>query len=151
MNLKSVPKNYHRGFSLVELLVVIAIIGILSQVVLLSVSSARTAAFDQKVKSQLSNIRSAAEIYWSSHANYGPSTTSCTSTTGMFADVPSGLSKLSVSASYPVGENTIVCNSNGNAYAVSDNLSASGTYWCVDSQPTTKQLNSPLGTLTACP
>jgi prepilin-type N-terminal cleavage/methylation domain-containing protein len=143
-------KKMSKGFSLVELLVVIAIIGILSSVVLSSLTSARTAAFDQKVKSQLSNIRSAAEIYWGSHANYGPSTNSCTSTTGMFADVPSGLSALSVSANYPVGENTIVCNSNGSAYAVQDNLAATGTYWCIDSQPTTKQESAPLGTSTMC-
>ena len=147
MKLKLFKYN-QKGFTLIELLIVIAIIGILSSVVLTSVGSARTQAFDTKVKGQLSNIRSAAEIYFSSRYNYGTSTYSCTG--GMFADTASGLSALSISGNYPVGENAIICNSNGTAYAVSDNLLASTTFWCVDSYGASKQESTSLGSSTVC-
>ena len=141
--------SYNKGFTLLELLVVIAIIGILSSVVISSLSSARSKANDAKVKSQLSNIRGAAELYFNSKLNYGTSTNSCSG--GMFQDSVSGLQSLTLSANYPVGENTIVCNSNGSAYAVADNLSATGTWWCVDSSGKSKQESSALGTAVICP
>lgn len=146
-----------KGFTLVELLIVIAIIGILSSVVMSSLSEARTEAYDSKVKSQLSNVRAAAELYYNSRLNYGASTSWVSNGTGtngceagMFTDTASGLSSLTISANYPAGENTIVCNSNGRAYAVSDNLAATSTYWCVDSTGASKQESAPLGTATVC-
>ncbi len=142
-------KTSHRGFTLIELLVVIAIIGILSSIVLSSVGRARTNAYDAKVKAQLSNLRSAAEVYYSSNYNYGAATNSCAA--GMFIDEASGLAKLSTSINYPVGENTIVCNSSGTAYAVSDNLNTGNGYWCVDSNGKSVPEASALGTATACP
>lgn len=146
-----------RGFTLLELLVVIAIIGILSSVVISSVSSARTQAYDAKVKAQLSNIRSSAELYFNSRLSYGTvtywtangtSTNGCQA--GMFQDTASGMQPLTISVNYPVGENTIVCNSSGAAYAVSDNLSATSTWWCVDSSGASKQRSTALGTSTVC-
>jgi len=143
-----------KGFTLIELLVVIAIIGILSSVVLASLSSARQKAFDTKVKTQLNQIKNGAEIYYTSNFNYGVQTYSCSSTTvgGMFADTGSGLSKLGTSANYPVGENTIICNvaTSGQAYAVSDNLLATSTYWCVDSTGASRQESTSLGSSTVC-
>lgn len=53
-----------KGFTLIELLVVIAIIGILSSVVLASLNSARDKGNDAAVKSNLSNIRAEAELYY---------------------------------------------------------------------------------------
>lgn len=139
---------YRSGFTLIELLIVIAIIGVLSSVVLSSLSTARVKAYDAKVKGQLSNIRQAAEIYNIANGNYGASTYVCSS--GMFADTASGLARLSVSVNYPVGENTIVCNSNGTAWSVSDNLSIAGTYWCVDSSGSSRLENAGVGSTTAC-
>ncbi len=143
-------KGNRRGFTLVELLVTIAIIGILSTVAMSSLGTAREKAFDAKVKAQLSNIRSAAETYYSTNFNYGMTTSSCTA--GMFADTITGMSKLTVSANYPVGENTIVCNaiSTPPSYAVSDNFLASSTYWCVDSSGASKPETNPLGSSTVC-
>ena len=154
-----ISKKSNFGFTLIELLVVISIIGILSRVVLASITVARTKAYDAKVQGQLSHLRAAAEIYQVSNGNYGASTTaacnavSATSTgNGMFSDPTSGLLRLSVSVNYPVGENTIVCNSNGSAYAASDNLYATGTYWCVDSTGVSKQTNTPLASsAVSCP
>lgn len=133
--------NASKGFTLIELLVVIAIIGILSSIVLSSITAARTQAFDAKVKAQLSHIRNAAELYYGKNFNYGTDTRTGGTTNGcatsaqigMFNDVPSNLNQLAQSANYPTGENTIICNSSGSAYAVGDNLAATGTYWCVDS------------------
>lgn len=59
-----------RGFTLIELLVVIAIIGILSSVVLASLSSARNKGKDAAVKSALGSIRTQMEID-ANGSNYG--------------------------------------------------------------------------------
>jgi len=133
-----------KGFTLVELLIVIAIIGILSSVVLSNLSGARTKAYDAKVQAQLSNIRQSAEIYYISNVNYGASTGYCN--VGMFADTASGMSNLTISVNYPVGENTILCNSKGTSWAVSDNLASSTTYWCVDNTGASKLETTALST-----
>ena len=150
-------KTNKKGFTLIELLVVIAIIGILSSIVLASLGSARTNANDAKVKSQLFSIRDAAEIYYTTNFNYGATTNptafppnGCTS--GMFTDTQSNLANLSISANYPTGENTLVCNSSGTAYAVSDKISGASNYWCVDSNGQSKPESSNLSSgVVQCP
>ncbi|PIR85247.1 hypothetical protein COU15_01765 [Candidatus Kaiserbacteria bacterium CG10_big_fil_rev_8_21_14_0_10_45_20] len=59
-----------RGFTLIELLVVIAIIGVLSSVVLASLSSARTKARDAKRLSDMQQMRTALELYHISFSMY---------------------------------------------------------------------------------
>lgn len=68
-----------RGFTLIELLVVIAIIGILSSVVLASLSSARTKSRDARRMADLNQIRTAVELYHSDHGHYPIMATSWTS------------------------------------------------------------------------
>ncbi len=60
-----------KGFTLIELLVVVAIIGILASVVLAALGSARMKARDAKFKSEMSQLRNQAEIYFVSNGSYG--------------------------------------------------------------------------------
>src|ERR1700690_2287939 len=65
-------KNRSRGFTLIELLVVIAIIGILSAVVLASLSTARTKGQDAAVQSDFNTIQTQSEIDYGTNGNsYG--------------------------------------------------------------------------------
>ncbi|MFA6295349.1 MAG: type II secretion system protein [Candidatus Paceibacterota bacterium] len=63
-----------KGFTLIELLVVIAIIGLLSSVVLASLSSARAKARDNTRIQNLVQLRTALELYASSNNGNYPST-----------------------------------------------------------------------------
>ena len=65
----------NKGFTLIELLVVIAIIGILSSIVLSSLTSARLEGQKSAVKSQLSGMRSQAELYYGTNGNKYSSST----------------------------------------------------------------------------
>lgn len=60
-------KNSAKGFTLIELLVVISIIGFLASVVMSSLQSARERALDAQIKSDLSQIRNALELYAIDH------------------------------------------------------------------------------------
>ena len=149
--------SYSDGFTLIELLVVIAIIGLLAAVVLASVGTARTKGVDAAVQSELDTIRSQAEIY----AN-GPGNNKYTGVCNASGD---GLAALLVAAGVPTnasvqatfgaaeGATEVYCYATGVAWKVQAPLSsATGGFWCVDSNAFTKQeaaaatLNS-----TACP
>lgn len=63
-------KSNQRGFTLIELLVVISIIGILSSFAVVSLNSARAKARDALRKGDMSQIRSALNIYFDDHNAY---------------------------------------------------------------------------------
>ena len=74
----SMTKEYNRGFTLIELLVVMAIIGILSSVVLVSLSSARDKAKNARIMHDLDQLRTQMEIYQIDHDGYGGYVWDCT-------------------------------------------------------------------------
>ena len=65
-------KNRSKGFTLIELLVVIAIIGILSTLSVVALNSARARARDAKRISDIRQLQTALEMYYSASGSYPP-------------------------------------------------------------------------------
>ena len=80
-----------KGFTLIELLVVIAIIGILSSVVLASLTTARAKGQDVAVQSEIASLRSQAELYYSSTGNSYVGFCAATTGTGNPAAIMAGI------------------------------------------------------------
>ena len=76
----------NRGFTLMELLVVIAIIGILSSVVMASLSGARAKARDSERITEIAQLQLALELYYNNCKQY-PSTLATSANNGC----PSGV------------------------------------------------------------
>lgn len=139
---------------MVELLIVMTIIGLLMTIVLTSVSNARARAYDSKIKQQLSNFRTAAEVYFNNKEpnGYGPASVSCVS--GMFNDVdPKNASPANFIAegNLPYGTQ-VVCASTESAYAVKASLYSGNEYWCVDNKGSSRLVSGPIGgPVTLCP
>jgi len=69
-----------KGFTLIELLVVIAIIGVLSTLAVVALGSARQKANDAKRLSDIKQVQTALELYYTDHNAY-PTTTAAGGTT----------------------------------------------------------------------
>lgn len=107
---------------MIELLVVIAIIGILSSVVLASLNSARAKGQDAAIKSNLNNIRAAAELYYDSAGN---------TYSGLFGST-------TVAAYKAIGQVTTAAGAAPEYYDSAtqwamESVLRTGQYYCVDS------------------
>ena len=135
------------GFSLVELLIVITIVGVLSTIVLNSLSTSRAKAYDSKVKQQLSSFRTAAEMYSNNQSptGYGPATIGCDG--GMFnnMDASNGTPGLYIAEGNLPDFADVECRSTDSAYAVKATLYSGNEYWCVDSKGASRAISGPMG------
>ncbi len=145
--------KFNKGFTLIELLVVIAIIGILSSVVLASLTSARTKGTDAAIQSELSNMRAQAELLYSNANSYGPTfaVAACTGAAdnSLFGTSSTGsLKNLITSVDAKNGSGAVTCvATGGTAWAVSSPLSSG--HFCVDSQGNSIATSSAV-TVAAC-
>ena len=125
-----------KGFTLIELLVVIAIIGILSGLIIVSLSGAQNQARDARIKSALDQLRAQAEIYKSINNTYGVTTNdgvACNVASTFLADGTEGdklCEDIQAQSSGALAVN-IVTGESGR-YCIQKTLN-SGTVWCVDS------------------
>lgn len=130
------PSKEHKGTMIFAVILAcvlpaLAIIGILSSVVLASLSTARMKGQDAATQSNLSMMRSSMEYYYSSNGDSYSKATDCYS--GAFADPTI---KPMIAA---MSENNPVCYAEGETYAISAQLKDKSSV-CVDGT------GSPLGT-----
>lgn len=112
----------NKGFTLIELLVVIAIIGILAAIVLVSLRGATGKAKDTRVKAEVTQVPSLAEMYYSEN-DYSFSGF-CDSTD--LDDIEADIQTISGQA--------VSCYDDTDAYCFSAYLPDAGQWFCVDSE-----------------
>ena len=141
-----------KGFTLIELLVVIAIIGILSTIVLISITGAREKAMDAKVKAALSQTKSIAELIYDEDPSDPSYTDLCDGAGLLNAGVGTyGGQLTNIEDGVDAISDPPVCYSNATNYCIKARLktvlaTAVAGYWCVDS----KGKSGAPGALTSC-
>lgn len=144
--------NRTKGFTLIELLVVIAIIGVLSTIVMSSLSNARQNSANASIKSNMSSLRAQVELYNDNNNNYGTQANACTTAGSVFVvdtKVASMVSQIQTAAGVAPS-----CRSGPNpttTWAVSAQLKGGLGHWCIDSTGISKLRTTAQGAVTAPP
>jgi prepilin-type N-terminal cleavage/methylation domain-containing protein len=150
----SLHKN--NGFTLIELLVVIAVIGILAAVILASLNSARNKAKDKAIVSDLTNMRTQMQLYFSTNGSMGNSAwTWCNTTYAssiVFSDpkvqeIMKDANALAGGTINAANDYTrAVCYANNLNWSVAMNLKEDpNSAWCMDSTGKAKKLSMAAG------
>ena len=111
----------NKGFTLIELLVVIAVIGILSSIVLISLSGAQDAARDARAKASLSQLRSIAQM--ATVGDPGNYTGVCTEIQA--AEAYDDLEDMAGDAT---------CGSSASTFCIQITGLSDGSTWCADTE-----------------
>ncbi len=132
-----------KGFTLIELLVVIAIIGILSSVVLASLNSARGKGADTAVQTNLDNLRTNAELYYTTNGNVY---------TGACVDTSQYGLQHGFSVAVATGGNGGACADGSNFWVAWAGMKTNiANAWCVDNLSAGRIIPKPVGAITVCP
>lgn len=137
-----------KGFTLIELLVVIAIIGILSGLIIVSMSGAQNSAKDARIKSAMDQFRSTAEIYKLNNGTYGSTVGQADCDTVATSIITTGTDGAALCADIQTqGTGDLAIYIDSTAWCISKELNG-GTTWCIDSAGF---VGAPTGTCDATP
>lgn len=144
-----------RGFTLIELLVVIAIIGILAALVLVALGNARDKAQDARVKSNIAQMRTLAEVYYDSNNSSYTGIDTCIgtpNTTNCVGGIESSVAALNTDLT-SAGGGTVAANATATAFCISSTLvSDTSQSFCSDSTGQSEITATGCGAAaTACP
>ena len=118
-----------KGFTLIELLIVVVIIGILAAIAIPQFASTKEKAFDAGAKSDLRNLMTAEEAYFSDFQAY----TATAVAAGSTADLD-----LDGNADFQASQNialSVLAYTDG--YQITAQHASSSKMWCVNSSATT--------------
>lgn len=140
-----------RAFTLIELLVVISIIGMLSSVVLSSLNTARNRARNAAVRSQLSQVRTAAALLFDTTGTFDTLCTAGTNTGEMYRSAHANGTQTadqsmcisSAQANCMNNLTTVACAvAPTGRWAMVVQLRGTNTWFCVDSNGTAREQGS---------
>ncbi len=117
-----------KGFTLIELLIVVVIIGILAAIAIPQFASTKEKAFDAAAKSDLRNLMTAEEAYFSDSQAY----TAATVAAGTTADLD-GDGNADFQASQSV---SLAATASTDGYQITAQHASSSKTWCVNSSAT---------------